>query len=1012
MGLSYLATNPEGQRWVITPEKTDYKENASTNAADTYQTAIDLYIAQEGKDGDEMKKMVDKKKELLNKDKANDDANKANAALNTANTKKNEAYQNVVNIANNTVGKDYKTQREFIKQLDVDEATKTKLENSFNIFYSNEKLPLASRWDPKKALNAPVPLSESYKNTEFAATEGTLDIVNAALKNASKAEPSKIFNETDKKFTKKFIAQAGFKSNEELVQFLEEQGETGTTLLTGLQAGTLTKENLEKQKTKFDATITELESKKNNVGNTGDVDTKFYKTQTYIPSVKEAVAKWETAKEEKDLDVLLLYNNDENDFYRAHYAENSPKDKSIRAYKAGRIKNVNTEELLDIDKKLITNITALTPEERDAPGRTKDATDATFEAYLTKILGADEIENTKKYGALAQNVLKDTIAELEKVKAQEAQWDMYRNLGGFAEILDLGSTLADSIRADVGVGGFLPKGNDVTKDLETQLGNITGIQSHVTYNWQKWFDETLTKKYGIDYTEFAATEETLDIVNAALKTEPSKIFNETDKKFTKEFIAQAGFKSNEELVQFLGKQGETGTTLLTVLQAGTLTNENLENLEKQKTELDATIKELENKKNRDLKLTFKDGEKIPEEVAVEASFARQFIDEYLKPRFDYSKSMDEFRDYMNVDKEYKNPFQTTDRLTQIKDYAYTQAKQIESKLKDETYNELYIDSNFDAAFYMNPVDEYANENKQNIYKKQTETINATWESVQKDPDQYIDLSNSGSGTWAEYAYYYGADLKNQRDFAALHYDLIGKRKNFDAAKDPASKLQEQLDKPIYDKAQSIGTVFGEFITADGFADQLLKNLNPLDNNEGWKKVLAKFNLDSDTSTDEVRDAIKAGITTGSAQVIRDNIKELQELGKTPTQKNLGASYIERPEEDTTSTEKSELYNKFKAAGYKGTEQEFYSDYMPDTSPEDIRFLSSVTKGKIPEIDTSFLKSSDPFSMLDKISELESPIPRSTKKTKSDSYFKIGLDDEEEDLPSADSFLGDYASLFK
>lgn len=902
MGLSYLATNPEGQRWVITPEKTDYEEEASTSAAATYQAAINLYIAQGGKDGNEMKKMVDKKKELLDKDNANDDANKANAALNIANTKKNEAYQNVVNIANNTVGKDYKTQREFIKQLDVDEATKTKLENSFNIFYSNEKLPLASRWDPKKALNAPVPLSERYKNT-------------------------------------------------------------------------------------------------------GDVNTEFYKTQD-IPSVKEAVAKWETAKEEKDLDVLLLYNNNENDFYRAHYAENSPKDKSIRAYKTEKIKDVDTEKLLDIDKKLITDIAKLTPEEKDAPG-------TTFEAYLTNILGADEIEDTKKYGALAQNVLKDTIAELEKVKAQEAQWDMYRNLGGFAEILDLGSTLADSIRADVGVGGFLPKGNDVTKDLETQLGNITGIQSHVTYNWQKWFDETLTKKYGIDYTEFAATEETLDIVNAALKnalkTEPSKIFNETDKKFIKEFIAQTGFKSNEELVQFLGKQGETGATLLTGLQAGTLTKENLE---EQKTKLDAIITELESKKNRDLKLTFKDGEKIPEEVAVEASFARQFIDEYLKPRFDYSKSMDEFKDYMNVDKEYKNPFQTTDRLTQIKDYAYEQAKQIATNLKDETYNELYIDSTFDENFYMNPVDEYANENKQNIYKEQTETINATWESVKNNPDQLIDPTNPGSGTWAEYAYYYGSDLTKQRDFAALHYDLIGKRKNFDAAKDPASKLQEKLDQPIYEKAQSIGTVFGEFITADGFADQLLKNLNPLDNNEGWKKVLAKFNLDSDTSTDEVRDAIKAGITTGSAQVIRDNIKELQELGKTPTQKNLGASYIERPEEDTTLTEKSELYNKFKAAGYKGTEQEFYSNYMPDTSPEDIKFLSSVTKGKIPEVDTSFLKGSDPFAMLDKISELESPIPRSTKKAKSDSYFKIGLDDEEEDLPSADSFLGDYASLFK
>lgn len=904
MGLSYLATNPEGQRWVITREKTDNTKTVTHDYEETQPAELTNAAGfdAEGKYHKQGEwyytapKTVSKSKQI----------EQADDILNTANTKKNEAYQNVVNIANNTVGKDYKTQREFIKQLDVDEATKTKLENSFDIFYSNEKLPLKDRWDPNKALNAPVPLSERYKN---------------------------------------------------------------------------------------------------NIENTGDVNTEFYKTQD-IPSVKEAVAKWETAKEEKDLDVLLLYNNNENDFYRAHYAENSPKDKSIRAYKAEKIKDVDKETLLETDKKLITDIAKLTPEEIQN-------SNTPFEAYLTKILGADEIENTKKYGALAQNVLKDTIAELEKVKNQEAQWDMYRNLGGFAEILDIGSTLVNSIQADVGVGGFLPKGSDITKGLETQLGNITGIQSNVTYNWQKWFDETLTKKYGIDYTEFAATEETLDIVNAALKntlkTEPSKIFNETDKKFTKEFIEQAGFKSNEDLVEFLGKQGETGTILLTGLQAGTLTKEDLE---KQKTNLNTTITELEGKKNRNLKLTFKDGKEIPEEVAVEASFARQFIDEYLKPRFDYSKSMDEFRDYMNVDKEYKNPFQTTDRLTQIKDYAYSQAKQIETNLKDQNYNENVMDSNFDADFYMNPIDEYANENKQAMYKIQREKINTTWQNVKKDPTQLIDPTNPGSGTWAEYAYYYGSDLTKQRDFAALHYDLIGKRNNFDAAKDPASKLQEQLNKPIYDKAQSIGTVFGEFITADGFADKVVKTLGPLDTNEGWKKVLAKFNLDADTPQDEIKDAIKLSITTGSAKAIRDNIKELQELGETPTQKTLGVSYIERPEVDTTSTEKSELYNKFKTAGYKGTEQEFYSMYMPDTSPEDIKFLSSIASGKTPTIDTSFLKSSDSFEILDKISELESPVPTLTKKVKSDSYFKIGLDDEEEDLPSADSFLGDYASLFK
>ena len=907
MGLSYIATNPEGQRWIITPEKTDYDTKAPTGAADRYYTAIQKYIDEGGKDGDLMKKMVKIHNNLVDADAKNEAINDANEKLNNANIEINKAYNKVVGIANNTKGKDYITQKDEIEKIDVDAATKTKLVNSFDIFYSTEKLPLASRWDPSKAVNAPVPLSEQYKNT----------------------------------------------------------GDV----------------------------------------NTGDVNTEFYKTQN-IKSVQDAVQEWETAKEKKDLDVLLLYNNSENDFYRAHYAKNSPNDKSIRAYKAEKIKDVDKETLLEADKKLITDITKLTPQEIQN-------SNTPFEAYLTKILGADEIENTKKYGALAQNVLKDTIAELEKVKNQEAQWDMYRNLGGFAEILDIGSTLVNSIQADVGVGGFLPKGSDITKGLETQLGNITGIQSNVTYNWQKWFDETLTKKYGIDYTEFAATEETLDIVNAALKntlkTEPSKIFNETDKKFTKEFIEQAGFKSNEDLVEFLGKQGETGTILLTGLQAGTLTKENLE---EQKTKLNKTITELEGKKNRNLKLTFKDGKEIPEEVAVEASFARQFIDEYLKPRFDYSKSMDEFRDYMNVDKEYKNPFQTTDRLTQIKDYAYSQAKQIETNLKDQNYNENVMDSNFDADFYMNPIDEYANENKQAIYKIQREKINTTWQNVKKDPTQLIDPTNPGSGTWAEYAYYYGSDLTKQRDFAALHYDLIGKRNNFDAAKDPASKLQEQLNKPIYDKAQSIGTVFGEFITADGFADKVVKTLGPLDTNEGWKKVLAKFNLDADTPQDEIKDAIKLSITTGSAKAIRDNIKELQELGETPTQKTLGVSYIERPEVDTTSTEKSELYNKFKTAGYKGTEQEFYSMYMPDTSPEDIKFLSSIASGKTPTIDTSFLKSSDSFEILDKISELESPVPTLTKKVKSDSYFKIGLDDEEEDLPSADSFLGDYASLFK
>jgi hypothetical protein len=113
---------------------------------------------------------------------------------------------------------------------------------------------------------------------------------------------------------------------------------------------------------------------------------------------------------------------------------------------------------------------------------------------------------------------------------------------------------------DISVGGFLPlTGNksekDLTEWLEKQLGSITGLQNNVTYNWQKWFDDTLTNKYGIDYKEFDATEDTLDVINAAIKTKPEDIYDKTNNKFKDAFIKEAGFKTSEELFKFLEALG-------------------------------------------------------------------------------------------------------------------------------------------------------------------------------------------------------------------------------------------------------------------------------------------------------------------------------------------------------------------------------------------------------------------------------------------------------------------------
>ena len=153
------------------------------------------------------------------------------------------------------------------------------------------------------------------------------------------------------------------------------------------------------------------------------------------------------------------------------------------------------------------------------------------------------------------------------------------------------------------------------------------------------------------------------------------------------------------------------------------------------------------------------------------------------------------------------------------------------------------------------------------------------------------------------------------------------------------------------------------------------------------------------------------MTSGTAEEIRTRIKELQELEEIPTQEKLGVTYIERPEDNLATVEKTELYKIFKDAGYTGTEKTFYTDYMTDTSPEDVKLLTDATKGKMPEFDFTF-DTKDPASALSKLKELETP-PTTKTTNKTTSYFKIGLDDEEEEKDTdPDSFLSDYAALFK
>ena len=885
MGLSYIATNPLGQRWVKVPE--------STNNTKVVDKSYDEWKPGEwttnaGMGGDNKYYAQDKghftpayKVTVSNSSTVDD------TELNTANANKNTAYDKVLKIANNTTGGDYVTQRELIRKLTegdgaIDKNTQKELEDSFKYFYKNEKL---TPWDPSNSVKPPSP--------------------------------------------------GGLKS----------------------------------------------------------LDIAFYKMQ--VPAAAE---EWKQAVKDDNIDITERYSNNEDDFYNAHYATQG-KLNGIRGYAEEATDQATNyvEKPTDTEKQQIKDV---------ALGQ-----GASFDTLIAKVLGSKEQEDTKKYGALAQNVLKDTIAELNKAKAQENAMDLYRGLEGFSEIMDLNKTLANSILGDSGLGGYLAMTKnkseaDVTSDFEKQLGKMTGLQSNTTYNWQKWFDDTLTQKYGIDYKEYQSTEDTLDVINTALKSDPNKIFDNKNKKFTDEFIKKTGFNSSEELTKFLGDQGATGTDLLTDLQTGKIGEpDQIQKLTSLRTSLEQQVTDLDAKKNKDLTLTYKGTDGVPEEVKVEASFARQFIDDYLKPRFNYSKSMNEFIDYMNVKEEDKNIFQTTDRLTEVKDYAQTVAKLMQADL-DTNFNK-----EFNTDFYFNPKDSYATQ-KQELYGNQQSTVNKDWENAKANPDALINPSLPYLGTWAENAYAYKKDLNNKDDFARLHYQIIGSQKGFDAAIDPASTLQKTLESPVYNKAQSIGTVFGDFVKPEEFTDKILKGVDPLADKDSWNKILKQYNLSETASLDDVKKAINTSLTTGTAEEIRANIKSLQELEKTPTQAELGVSYIERPEDKTASaTAKSDFYNVFKKAGYQGTEESFYTDYMPDSSPEDIKLLTDITKGKMPELDLSF-DTSDPMAALSKIESLNEPTPI-IKTKKPDSYFDLNLDDEEDtSSTSPTSFLSDFTALLK
>jgi len=788
-------------------------------------------------------------------------------ALNTKNAQINAAYDAVKNTAAATEGGDYVAQRDALRNAltNASAVVDTQdLEDQFKEFYRDQKL---ENWDT--TLGAKPPYGEfdgTYYGEKYT---NVADIWNNAVRDDN-IDITERYGNPNSYYLYHYTTRG------------KRAGNRGNPEEATAQANAY----IEKKPT--DQEIQQLRDRQLGVDITSETDepSSYSRRLLEVPYIAD---EWEKAKNGDAYWKQLAKDNylnieDADQFAALFRLSNRDEDKQVAF-----TNNLNSDSPYGISE---------------------------LEDVIAQAAGEKAVVDTKRFGALAQDTLKLAIDEIKKAKQKEQMLDLYGGFSGFSEIININDTLKDSLLGDLSMGGMLPLGDKFEKSLEKGIGKITGVNNNVAYNWQEWFDETLSKRY----------------------------------------------------------------------------QENLE-----------------------LGLT---PEEADQKIQIEADFAKSYIDNYLIPRFDESRSMDEFVEYIDVRQEEQNPFQTQDLLNALTLTANSKAEAFINEIKK--VNDRY----FDADFYFNPT---GSKGREGEYATQSQQIKDDWEKAKKNANDLVDPDKPSLGTWAQQAYRFGSDLTNKNDFARLHFQIIGQGKGYDAAKDilTAANVKDYIYSEILpaleDEALETGTVFGQFIKPREFADEMLEGLDP-NTPEDWEKVLEDLGMeDFEGSLEELKDYIAETLQTGSATDIRRSIKYLNEQREKPTQKNLGITYIQREEDEAPEKVKAEtqLYQAFVNAGYSGTEDEFYEKFMPDVNREDAALLTAAGKGEGFSFD--FGDFSDPFASMVSIQSFfpdeDGDQQEDDEEQKSDSdssFFDLSLDLDSPSTKSkaAQSLLGEFTAGFK
>lgn len=679
-----------------------------------------------------------------------------------------------------------------------------------------------------------------------------------------------------------------------------------------------------------------------------------------------------------------------------------------------------------------------------------------YDVALTQVTTDKEKAQTEKAGVFRKEFLREAQKELIKAKQAEQKFDLLSGTSFGKEILGLRENLLNSALEESGIGGILSltgkKQDNLSDklDLSFDTGKVFGSKNGLLYNWEKWFYDEIEKKYsnGLDVPNDYVPEYARTLDNGFVTPEQAASWKEYDDAFEELKLSPNSLYARQKTDPKnlpknyvpVDKRQSVKQEWIDYEQArkaqGWVDNKTLIEWSKYDDAYDALAR---NPNDANAKQIYdqRPADYIPKEKRIDGDiqFKQDFFNQYLMPRFNKSKSMSEFLDYIDVEKNQQNIFQTEDRLQSLSNAAQAASSQWMKSL------DSLKPSKFNSQYYFDPGNYYlekgiGNEGEIPVllgdqfkaewgntlpknYLDQKKDVETAWEAARKGLSTKDE--NGNDINWQAKAYLYGFDVNNKDDFARLHYEVVGQGKQYDGAPDVFNPriaqiyLKQVLVPYLNKRYAAIGTVFGQFADPAKFAEEFVNSLNLAENKEARDKVFKMYGLDPDTEDlTELKKYITEALSNDSAIEIREQIKKLNEESETPTQELLGVEYIQRDTDKQKLEAKSEdaLFNRFKAAGFQGTEEEFYSEFMPDATEEDKKLYQAAQTGNLKDV-YSFRPTGDPFTDIGSLEALSFKFDEEEPKTKTTTtkkttepkskYFSFfpGEDaEEEEEEPSS------------